>query len=294
MSWEELSSYFNYIYTTEIKSVVFKYVDPNYINDYIYYEKNISNHFRSGIPYILGNCLGVNKKDIRLICATSEMSYCFSLILDDVIDNDYIRWGKDTTYKLKGGPYTVALSTYLNSSLDQVQPFQLLNLRLLHNKWLFKSFLLEQKLKTMSNNLYPIDTLNEILLLKTTSGIIANLMMVELSTTKYKTKLFKYVFEYSAYTGITGQLKDDVTDISKNNNLKQVSRNSDIKNNYVNYITLHYSKEDVLQLIKFSERKAIFALNKVRQICPMSDKQYNYLLQWSKVAYERTIDAFEK
>jgi len=26
----------------------------------------------------------------------------------------------------------------------------------------------------------------------------------------------------------------------------------------------------------------------------MSDKQYNYLLQWSKVAYERTIDAFEK
>jgi len=294
LNWVELSNYFNKIYNTKIKSIVFKNLDNNYISDYIYYEKNISNHFRSGIPYIFGKYLGINAKDLKLICATSEMSYCFSLILDDVIDNDFKRWKKDTIYKIKGVPYTVSLSIYLNAHLNLIQQPELLKLRLLHNKWLFKSFLLEQTVKKCTIKIDKLKILNEILLLKTTSGIIANLMMVELSNVKNKQKILKFVFEYSAYTGIAGQLKDDITDISNNKSLQYISKNSDIKNKYINYVTLNYSKDEILYLIKFCEEKAIKALTKFNKLYNIKDLDYNYLLYWSKIAYERAIKSFTK
>jgi len=290
-SWNVLRKRFDKVYL-HIRSNILKVLDNRIIEDYLYYERNISNHFRSGIPYYLGKYFNISKSKIIPVCTLAEMNYCLALIIDDMQDNDNYRWGKPTLFKAKGKSYVNAYYNFVSSKLgllfkDNVLPI----IQDYHNYALWESFFLENKIKFSGQK--DIKDVVRVALLKTQTGISANMTIASFADDKFRYNgFFRDVYNYSAYLGIAGQLKDDLTDVSRNKQYKNYARRSDNKNQYVNLLSLGYNKDQILDLIDFCVEKAMTArIN----FCPDYDNKTISLVldSWAKVHIDRAKEVIK-
>jgi geranylgeranyl pyrophosphate synthase len=288
-TWVYLTTYFNKIYK-KVRPIIYKKISLDLKQDYLYYEQNISNHLRSGIPYALGKLCNIPEQKILEICAFSEFNYCISLIADDVVDQDEYRWNNFTLHKLKDISYSISYYEFaradINLKFKSISPY----LRDYHDYCLWKSFYIEQKLKFKKSKNILADIF-KVSMFKTTSGVFGNLMICDLVKDKYP-ELMRSVFLYSFYLGIGGQIKDDLTDISKHKSYQMYARNSDSKNKYINLVSLGYNKLELLKIIKVLSNLADEELNNILKQLDISklrkySKYINYLRIWNQINYIR-------
>jgi geranylgeranyl pyrophosphate synthase len=201
-----------------------------------YYLDRETIRFRSGLPILINQMFGGELKNVLPISASSEIIYAITLLQDDIIDNDEVRWGLPSGWKKYGiGSVIVSadFSYYYVIDILRKIPESLTNRGkiiesfLNSHKKLYSSFIIENNNKRNFN--FGIQNVLRVYEFKTITGINATYCGT-LSVDSLPRELYENVKEYATYLAYAAQIRDDIKDLELYK--KEVS---DIRNGYMTY-----------------------------------------------------------
>ena len=256
--------------------------NPNYLYDPIrYIIKGKGKRLRPILVHLVGHSYSADPEDLMKVSMAVELLHNFTLVHDDIMDNDSVRHGKQTVHKkwdeptaILSGDAIFVLSQLLLNSLPQIihRRFNEVSLNICEGQGMDKEFENDPSI-TMGKYLIMIGKKTGALL-----GLCAELGAL---LSGQKKEEAHSLFQYGLNLGLAFQIQDDLLEIFGDESAMGKSLGSDISKNKQTALTIlarDDNSEKWLNFIsnysKISDYQSYFDKNKIRNKVEESIQHY--------------------
>ena len=256
--------------------------NPNYLYDPIrYIIKGKGKRLRPILVHLVGHSYSADPEDLMKASMAVELLHNFTLVHDDIMDNDSVRHGKPTVYKkwdeptaILSGDAIFVLSQLLLNSLPQIihRRFNEVSLNICEGQGMDKEFENDPSI-SMGKYLIMIGKKTGALL-----GLCAELGGL---LSGQKKEEAHSLFQYGLNLGLAFQIQDDLLEIFGDESAMGKSLGSDISKNKQTALTILARDDNSEKWLNFtsnyskiSDYQSYFDKNRIRNKVEESIQHY--------------------
>lgn len=256
--------------------------NPNYLYDPIRYIINgKGKRLRPILVHLVGHSYSADPEDLMKASMAVELLHNFTLVHDDIMDNDSVRHGKPTVHKkwdeptaILSGDAIFVLSQLLLNSLPQIihRRFNEVSLNICEGQGMDKEF---ENDPSISMGKYLI------MIGKKTGALLGLCAELGALLSGQKKEEAHSLFQYGLNLGLAFQIQDDLLEIFGDESAMGKSLGSDISKNKQTALTIlarDDNSEKWLNFIsnysKISDYQSYFDKNKIRNKVEESIQHY--------------------
>ena len=256
--------------------------NPNYLYDPIRYILNgKGKRLRPILVHLVGHSYSADPEDLMKASLAVELLHNFTLVHDDIMDNDSVRHGKPTVHKkwdeptaILSGDAIFVLSQLLLNSLPQIihRRFNEVSLNICEGQGMDKEF---ENDPSISMGKYLI------MIGKKTGALLGLCAELGALLSGQKKEEAHSLFQYGLNLGLAFQIQDDLLEIFSDESAMGKSLGSDISKNKQTALTIlarDDNSEKWLNFIsnysKISDYQSYFDKNKIRNKVEESIQHY--------------------
>ena len=256
--------------------------NPNYLYDPIQYVINgKGKRLRPILVHLVGHSYSADPEDLMKASMAVELLHNFTLVHDDIMDNDSVRHGKPTVHKkwdeptaILSGDAIFVLSQLLLNSLPQIihRRFNEVSLNICEGQGMDKEF---ENDPSISMGKYLI------MIGKKTGALLGLCAELGALLSGQKKEEAHSLFQYGLNLGLAFQIQDDLLEIFGDESAMGKSLGSDIYKNKQTALTIlarDDNSEKWLNFIsnysKISDYQSYFDKNKIRNKVEESIQHY--------------------
>ena len=256
--------------------------NPNYLYDPIrYIIKGKGKRLRPILVHLVGHSYSADPEDLMKASMAVELLHNFTLVHDDIMDNDSVRHGKPTVYKkwdeptaILSGDAIFVLSQLLLNSLPQIihRRFNEVSLNICEGQGMDKEFENDPSI-SMGKYLIMIGKKTGALL-----GLCAELGGL---LSGQKKEEAHSLFQYGLNLGLAFQIQDDLLEIFSDESVMGKSLGSDLSKNKQTALTILAKNDNSEKWLNFtrnyskiSDYQSYFNKNRIRNKVEESIQHY--------------------
>ena len=256
--------------------------NPNYLYDPIrYILKGKGKRLRPILVHLVGHSYSADPEDLMKVSMAVELLHNFTLVHDDIMDNDSVRHGKQTVHKkwdeptaILSGDAIFVLSQLLLNSLPQIihRRFNEVSLNICEGQGMDKEF---ENDPSISMGKYLI------MIGKKTGALLGLCAELGALLSGQKKEEAHSLFQYGLNLGLAFQIQDDLLEIFGDESAMGKSLGSDISKNKQTALTILARDDNSEKWLKFisnhskvSDYQSYFDKNKIRNKVEESIQHY--------------------
>ena len=230
--------------------------NPNYLYDPIrYIIKGKGKRLRPILVHLVGHSYSADPEDLMKASMAVELLHNFTLVHDDIMDNDSVRHGKPTVHKkwdeptaILSGDAIFVLSQLLLNSLPQIihRRFNEVSLNICEGQGMDKEFENDPSI-SMGKYLIMIGKKTGALL-----GLCAELGGL---LSGQKKEEAHSLFQYGLNLGLAFQIQDDLLEIFSDESVMGKSLGSDLSKNKQTALTILAKNDNSEKWLNFTQLK---------------------------------------
>ena len=256
--------------------------NPNYLYDPIrYIIKGKGKRLRPILVHLVGHSYSADPEDLMKVSMAVELLHNFTLVHDDIMDNDSVRHGKQTVHKkwdeptaILSGDAIFVLSQLLLNSLPQIihRRFNEVSLNICEGQGMDKEF---ENDPSISMGKYLI------MIGKKTGALLGLCAELGALLSGQKKEEAHSLFQYGLNLGLAFQIQDDLLEIFSDESVMGKSLGSDLSKNKQTALTILAKNDNSEKWLNFtrnyskiSDYQSYFNKNRIRNKVEKSIQHY--------------------